>query len=75
MWIYFQNNLNHWCKPDDSEVNPDGDMLSVKEHLKPVVLQCPYSLTKSKYMTMLTVSVYILPNHIVILIVSLKVSI
>ena len=41
----FQPNLNHWCKPEDCEINSTGDILSVKEHLKPIVLQCPYSFT------------------------------
>lgn len=52
--VYYQNristppifrisDLNHWCKPEDCIVSPEGNVLAVKEHLKPIVLQCPYS--------------------------------
>lgn len=44
--LRFVGNLEHWCLPQDCEVNHDTHVIDVKDHLKPVSIQCPNSLNE-----------------------------
>ncbi|KAL4232460.1 hypothetical protein ACF0H5_007153 [Mactra antiquata] len=37
-------NLYHWCVPKDCHVDNDNLILTVKDHFRPVLIQCPHNL-------------------------------
>ncbi|XP_045196072.2 uncharacterized protein LOC123551303 [Mercenaria mercenaria] len=39
-------NLKNWCLPSDSEVDEDSNTVIVKDHLKPISIQCPEHLNE-----------------------------
>lgn len=43
-----QNNLHHWCLPEDAEVDRANKIVSVGDHIKPVCIQCANPLSDSK---------------------------
>jgi len=64
LYLRVQNDIEKWCLPADSEADPENNIVYVKDHTGPVILQCPYPLQTDSIYTHLIMLIHALLNQL-----------